>query len=98
MAEPTREEKTAFIHYGIKTLKPRMNDSLDFHDLHVDQLRQALEYAFKQGQQGRDMTRRQVMVTTHHNEDVDEVVDTLIDASKENDALKGITYTRGFKE
>ena len=36
---------------GLETLEPRRRDSLDFHDLSVWQIKEALEAAFEAGRQ-----------------------------------------------
>ncbi len=36
-------------HFGIETLKERKRDSLDFHDIHVGQIKAALEAAYQAG-------------------------------------------------
>jgi len=44
-------------HLSISTLQARGRDSLDFHDVHVDEIRGALHAAFQLGQQmGLDST------------------------------------------
>ena len=40
-------------HLYIDTLKTRHSDSLDFHDLAVWQIKEALEAAFRAGQQSK---------------------------------------------
>jgi hypothetical protein len=37
-------------HFGVRTLKPRMSDALDFHDVAVWQLQSALKAAFDAGE------------------------------------------------
>ena len=46
-------EQIAAEHLYIDTLKTRNSDSLDFHDLAVWQIKEALEAAFKAGQQSK---------------------------------------------
>lgn len=49
----TTLEQIAAEHLYIDTLKTRHSDSLDFHDLAVWQIKEALEAAFKAGQQSK---------------------------------------------
>jgi len=42
-------ERIARERLGIETLGPRGSDAADFHDLHVDAIRAALEGAFEAG-------------------------------------------------
>ena len=36
-------------HFGVETLDERKRDSLDFHDIHVGQIKAALEAAYQAG-------------------------------------------------
>lgn len=49
LRQSLRLEQIAYEHLGVQTLSQRGEMHLDFHDLHVTQIRSALESAFEAG-------------------------------------------------
>lgn len=63
----TRDDKIKQIakkHFGVSDFTVQNRDSLDFHDVHVDSMRRALEEAYEAGTRASDtLLRRQLGLT-----------------------------------
>lgn len=90
-------EKIAADHFGTTTLETRNSDSLDFTEVSVWQLKKALRAAYDAGQERRDLTTRQVLITALDEDAIDEVVNHILDGADENYHLSTAVFTRGFK-